>query len=309
MRQLKNPTRLIDRLTQRLQNDVLGGISASRILDRRPAVPGVFVPLSEVMNPQRYQDDEWAALHTDLERYSVDKHVFATTEGHVYRKGWEWTHCLYGLGKLGALSSDARALGVGAGREPIIFWLGERIGEVVATDLYGNATWTQSHGIEAPAEILADAAPFCACAVDLSRVKFQIANGTALPYEDEVFDFCWSLSSIEHFGGHEAAAKAVREMARVTRRGGIVCIATEYLLLDEYAHPEFFTRAEIERFIIGASEDLHLVNGMSWNLPPPEYLIDQICVDGEGVHRRRRHVVLNDGHVQWTSLMVFLHKQ
>jgi SAM-dependent methyltransferase len=299
---------------KRLGYDICDASSDSRSADgtlatRRMSGPLPEVPLSEVITPRRYNDPEWAALHADLERYSVDKHVFSTSEGHIYRKGWEWTQCLYGLRKLGALSSDARALGVGAGREPVIFWLADHIREIVATDLYGNETWTRSDGVEAPAEILADATPYCACTVDLSRIKFQSADGTALPYADESFDFCWSLSSIEHFGGHEAAAQAVREMARVTKSGGIVCIATEYLLLEEYSHPEFFNRDEINRFIIGASEDLSLVNGMSWDLPPTEYLIDQICFNGEGVHRCRRHVVLNDGYVQWTSLMVFLRKK
>jgi SAM-dependent methyltransferase len=308
MHQLEDPIRFISRLTQRLRNSVLGGIPASHIPVPRPAVSRVSAPLSEVMNPLRYHDPEWFALHAELEGYSIDKHVFATPDGHIYRKGWEWTHCLYGLQKLGAITPRARALGVGAGHEPVIFWLGERVDEVIATDLYGNEAWTKSRGREASAAILDGAAAFCARQVDLSRVKFQIADGTALSYENDTFDFCWSLSSIEHFGGHEAAAAAVREMARVTRRGGIVCIATEYLLLDEQTHPEFFTQDEMRHFIIGASDELRLVDGISWNLPPPEYLIDQICVVGEGVHRRRRHVVLNDGNVQWTSVMVFLRK-
>jgi len=66
--------------------------------------------------------------------------------------------------------------------------------------------------------------------------------------------------------------------------------------------------AEIEEYIIGASPALKLVDGMNWTLPPHEYLIDQICLRSEGIHRRRRHVVLNDGYVQWTSVIVFLIK-
>jgi hypothetical protein len=45
--------------------------------------------------------------------------------------------------------------------------------------------------------------------------------------------------------------------------------------------------------------------------PPFEYLIDSIVFrfDEEGIHRRRRHVVMNDGRVQWISFMVFLRKK
>ena len=100
--------------------------------------------LSEVINPIRYEDPEWDAHHRDLEGYSVDKHVFRHTGGEVYRKGWEWTQCIFGLQKLGMIRSNAKALGVGAGHEPVIFWLADRIGLVTATDLYGNETWSKN---------------------------------------------------------------------------------------------------------------------------------------------------------------------
>jgi hypothetical protein len=47
---------------------------------------------------------------------------------------------------------------------------------------------------------------------------------------------------------------------------------------------------------------------MSWKLPPVEYLIDSVLL-WDGVHRRRRHVVLNNGEIQWTSAIVFLRKR
>ncbi|MFC6487376.1 class I SAM-dependent methyltransferase [Nitratireductor sp. GCM10026969] len=266
------------------------------------------MPLSEVINVARYEDPEWLEFHSALEKFSIDKHVFKHTEGEVYRKGWEWTHCIYGLSMLRAIKPSARALGVGAGREPVIFWLADQIREVVATDLYGNDTWSTNNGAEAPADIVEDAAKYCPRPFSKDRIRFENADGTNLPYEDGSFDLCWSLSSIEHFGGHEASRQAVREMARVTRKGGIVCIATEYLLLPELSHPEFFTKGEIEEYLIGATPDLELVDGMSWDLPPFDYLIDQICIGTESVHRRRRHVVLNDGSHQWTSFMLFFRK-
>lgn len=265
--------------------------------------------LSEVINVGRYDDETWMRLHREVESYSIDKHVFKNTSGEIYRKGWEWTHCVYGLERLGMIHPGHCALGVGAGREPVIFWLADRIKQVLATDLYGNETWATQNGAEAPADILNDARKYCPKPFDDNRVRFQNADGTNLPYNDRTFDFCWSLSSIEHFGGHNQSRKAVQEMARVTRAGGIVCIATEYLLLPEQTHPEFFNKSEIEQYLISASPDLSLVDGMDWTLPPTEYLIDQIYTGGEGVHRRRRHVVLNDGFHQWTSFMLFFRKK
>ena len=266
------------------------------------------MPLSEVINPARYDDAEWMEIHREIESYSPDKHVFKHTSGEVYRKGWEWTQAAYGLRKLGFINDTTKGVGVGAGHEAVIFWLADRCKHVTATDLYGNEEWSSVHGKEADASILSDATKFATKPFDTSRVSFRNADGTNLWFDDNAFDFAWSLSSIEHFGGHDESAQAVREMGRVVKPGGVVCIATEMLLLDEYQHPEYFTRAEIEEYIIGASPALKLVDGMNWTLPPHEYLIDQICLRSEGIHRRRRHVVLNDGYVQWTSVIVFLIK-
>jgi hypothetical protein len=116
------------------------------------------------------------------------------------------------------------------------------------------------------------------------------------------------LSSIEHFGSHSRAGDAVREMARVVRPGGVLAIATEYLLLGDQSHPEYFNRQEIEEHLLHASPLLELIEPVDWSLPPPEYLIDSIVVP-QGVDRTRRHVVLNDGQVQWTSILAFFRRR
>lgn len=268
--------------------------------------------LSEVINIARYEDPTWIKFHEELEAHSIDKHVFKHTGGEIYRKGWEWTHCIYGLSQLGMITPTARALGVGAGREPVIFWLADCIKEVIATDLYGNETWSGqdgNYGNEAPKDILDDASKYSPKPIAKDRIRFENADGTSLQYKDQSFDFCWSLSSIEHFGGHDASRKAIREMARVTKPGGIVCVATEYLLLDDIQHPEYFTKQQIIDYLINATDGLELFDGMSWDLPPLPFLLDQVCTNGEGVHRLRRHVVLNDGFHQWTSFMLFMRKK
>ena len=115
------------------------------------------------------------------------------------------------------------------------------------------------------------------------------------------------MSSIEHFGGHEAAARSMQEMARVTKPGGVVAVATEYLLLEEYSHPEYFTRSEVSGYLINATPNLRLVGDVCWDTLPDEYLIDSIVFPG-GIERHRRHVVLNDGSVQWISILLFFSK-
>ncbi len=268
------------------------------------------MPLSEVLDPTRWSDPAWLAMHHDLATYSVDPQCFHTPgkpANEVVRKGWEWTHCIYGLQKLGAIAPGARALGVGAGREPVIFWLADHVAHVTATDLYGNETWSSNAAAEASADVTLHPERYCPRSIDLAKMSFENADGTALQYADASFDIVWSLSSIEHFGGHDAATKAMREMSRVLKPGGIACVATEFLLLPEASHDEFFNRAKVEACLIGADPALTLVDGMSWNLPAAEFLIDAIKFP-ESTTRLRRHIVLNNGEIQWTSVILFLRK-
>ena len=73
-------------------------------------------------------------------------------------------------------------------------------------------------------------------------------------------------------------------MARVKKPGCIVFVATEYLLPDDIQHPEYFTKQQIIDYLINATDELELFDGMSWELPPLPFLLDQVCTNGEGVH-------------------------
>jgi SAM-dependent methyltransferase len=257
-----------------------------------------------------YTDDRWRHLFQELGTYSREDHIFGNPDPpNVYRKGWEWTQTIYGLERLGMIKPQYCAIGVGAGRECVIFWLGDRLQQVVATDLYGSGQWTATWGREADATVLDDPQAFCPRPIRSGVVEFRVMDGTDLgSYPDETFDISWSLSSIEHFGGHVRSADAVREMARVVRPGGIVVIATEVLLLPDQTHPEYFNRSDFEKHVIDACPRLELIEPVDWTLPPTEYLVDAV-VYPQGVERTRRHVVLNDGQVQWTSLIAFFKKR
>ncbi|HKV40474.1 MAG TPA: class I SAM-dependent methyltransferase [Blastocatellia bacterium] len=261
--------------------------------------------LSELFNPHRYDDPEWRALHEEIATYSVDKHVFLP---NIYRKGWEWTQIAYALTKLHKLQRRRKALGVAVGHEALLFWLADRLEVVVGTDLFGNATWFSDTDPTADPSILLHPEKYCPRPYNTGALHLVPMDGLRLGFKDNTFDIVWSTSSIEHFGGHAATAEAIREQARVLRRGGILAVVTEYLLLDEYSHPEYLTRREIEEFIIGAADDLELIEPIDYKLPPVEYLIDSVIMPS-GRHRTRRAAVLNDGNVQWTSIAVFLRKR
>jgi SAM-dependent methyltransferase len=287
----------------------------SRILQRKRQQPRTLpqyasLPiLNELTNPEKWNNPEWLQVHLDLASYSVDKHCFSPNEDLAYRKGWEWTQAIYGLKLLGAIRPEAKALGVGAGHEPLLFYFADRIAEVIGTDLYGNAQWSARGGKEADVAILEDAAKFCPRAFDRSKLRLMVMDGTDLKFDDNSFDFVWSLSSIEHFGSHKAAQRSVCEMGRVTKPGGFVTVATEFILGPKGKdHPEYFTRSNFDQFVLNASPNLIPIQPMNYTLPPAECLAHPIKVGTDDVHRIRHHIVLDDGNVQWTSAMVFFKK-
>jgi SAM-dependent methyltransferase len=134
-------------------------------------------------------------------------------------------------------------LSVGAGHEAVLYWLANRTRYVVATDMYGGV-W-QSHGArEGDETVLADPRQYAPFPYREDHLVFLKMDGTALAFADGTFDVVYSLSSIEHFGGLEGASRAVAEMARVLKPGGVVTLATEYLL-EGPPHHEAFTPAQV----------------------------------------------------------------
>ena len=89
-----------------------------------------------------------------------------------------------------------------------------------------------------------------------------------LEFEDNSFDIVFSLSSIEHFGGHSGSQKSMEEIARVLKPGGITAIVTE-CILNEKGHPEYFTPLELETFLIKPS-GLELVEPIKFDQPSLE---------------------------------------
>ena len=282
------------------------GLTGASPSGRRPS----RLPLSSFTNVHAWENKRWMELFEDLGTYSHDVHIFGPKEPpNVHRKGWEWVQTVYGLDRLGMIKPGHRAIGIGAGRECVIFWLADRISHVVATDLYGNETWTSTGGHEADPGVLDDPQQFCPRPIRREALEFKVMDGMDLgAYEDATFDIAWSLSSIEHFGSHENSAKAVCEMARVVKPGGVIVIATECLLLPEQTHDEFFSRSDIQQYVIGASSQMELIEEVDWEWPPPEYLLDSIVFPHQA-HRTRRHIVLNDGIVQWTSVLAFFRRK
>ena len=87
---------------------------------------------------------------------------------------------------------------MGAGDERILFWLANHVGEVVATDIYGEGDFA---GREAGGSMLVDPAAHAPFPYREDRLSVLWMDARELAFPDASFDVVYSLSSLEHFGG------------------------------------------------------------------------------------------------------------
>ncbi len=145
-------------------------------------------------------------------------------EQELHRKYWEYALLTLFLEDVGALGEGTKALSVAAGHEEVLFWLANRVGRVVATDIYGRGSFAAR---EADAAMLTDPARFAPYPFRRERLEVLEMDALDLRFEDGSFDVVFSLNSIEHFGGRREIVRAARELARVLRPGGHAFIVTE----------------------------------------------------------------------------------
>lgn len=192
------------------------------------------VPLNKLCGTAEMKNLAWRKALRDLD---LDR-----PKAPFHRKAWEFAHAVYGLRNLERLSPNAVALGIGSGHEHILYFLANKISRVVATDLY-EGDFVDKEGSPIMLHTPEMFAPFH---YRKEHLKVLSMDARKLDFPSDAFDFVFSFSSIEHFGGHREAAMALREMARVLKPGGISVITTELILNRLGTGRDFFRRQEIE---------------------------------------------------------------
>jgi len=211
------------------------------------------------------------------------------------------------------LLGTGRFLGVGAGAEATLFWLTLRARQVVATDLYDEA-W----GDQAPPTMLTNAALHATCPWDPRRLVVEKMDARKLGFEDASFDGVFSASSIEHFGDYDDVRRALAEVRRVLRPGGIATLSTEYLIsgpVVAFPGTLMFDEKELRSVLE--------VDGGRWDFVEPLDLalseatlatavdIDEAIADVKaGREWRAPHIVLSHASgVMWTSVHMVLQRR
>ena len=145
-------------------------------------------------------------------------------EAELRRKFWEYATLTLFLEDVGGLRDDAEVLSVGAGHEEVLFWVANKVGRVVATDIYGEGSFGEA---EADASMLTDPGAFAPYPYPEDRLEAVRMDARALNFPDASFDAVFTLSSIEHFGSPDDIAQSAREIERVLRPGGHAFVVTE----------------------------------------------------------------------------------
>ena len=224
-------------------------------------------------------------------------------QGVGARKAWEWTHGLYGLRQLGFLNEHATALGVGAGTEAVLYYMANNIKQVIATDIYGIGNFVNHEATESMLEHPDTFAPF---PYRKDRLLTQYMDGRKLEYHDNAFDVVFSFSSIEHFGGHAAAAQSMQEIGRVLQPGGAAVIATE-LILNGKPHDEYFLPNEIDEYLVRPS-GLHLFEDIDFTFSRAMQKCPIVDLGAPDWINTNPHIFCHLKGMVWTSLLIFLEK-
>jgi SAM-dependent methyltransferase len=261
-----------------------------------PAVTRVpkDVQLCELANPAKWDNPDWLAILKSLASAPIDK-------AQMHRKAYEMAQTIFGLRRLGTLAETTSILSVGAGHEPILYWLANHAGRVVATDLY-EGEWQDKFAREGDPGVLRDPASFAPFAYRRERLAFLRMDGLHLAFAGGAFDVVYSLSSIEHFGGVDGARRAVAEMARVLKPGGVLALATEWCVRGT-AGGEIFSPGEVRRILDHPSLALvEPIDDRVWDryeTPPVDLRVDRF---------QSPHMLLKHDEAIFTSVFAFLRK-
>lgn len=276
------------------RSHVVRALAMSEEFDRRARAIPCDTQLCELANPAKWDNEEWVGILRSL-GLSDDKVA-------MHRKPYEFAQLIFGGRRLGVLQDTSIVLSVGAGHELVLYWLANHVHRIVAADRY-EGIWRDRQGREGDPEVLRSPDAYAPFPYRQERLAFLQLDGRQLSFGPDTFDWVYSLSSIEHFGGIEGAHATVREMTRVLKPGGVLAFATEYVLKGP-PHEETFQASEVAQLV--HQPDLELVE------PIDEQVYRRYSFEPVDLYAspfQTPHMVVRFGETVFTTVMVFLRKR
>ncbi len=209
-----------------------------------------MISVSKVCNLEDFSDAALREVIRDVFEHEIARFDAGFPEGKEYRKYWEIGMAVLAFERAGVIRPEAELLGVGAGNEATCFYLTRRVKRVFATDLYLAEGWEES----ANASMLTNPRKHWPFRWNPRRLVVQHMNALALQYEDASFDGVFSSSSIEHFGSDAEIGRALDEICRVLKPGGVAAISSEFALSGAgggWPGVRLFGRDDVERLFVG----------------------------------------------------------
>jgi SAM-dependent methyltransferase len=255
----------------------------------------------------------------DITYYNKCQGILARKPGQIHRKDWEWALGIIAMKRFGKLNNNNTAIGIGAGRELILFYLTNYLGHLYATDLYSRKEWENF----APVDFLENPGKYSPFSYDQSALTVLRMDGTRLEFPSNNFDIVFSFSSIEHFGGanHSGALKSLKEMERVLRPGGIAIVATEYIINNKDPPDltnQFYNERTIYSHLIDRLDIMKLVESVDLTISPKT--LDTGIIDAsdavdwdtsrvdDDFKQANPYVVIKLGNMLVTSIMLVFQK-
>lgn len=268
---------------------------------------------------ENYEVREIIPKLQDITYYNKCRGILARKPGQIHRKDWEWTLGIIAMKRFGKLNKNSTAIGIGAGKELILFYLANHLGHLYATDLYSTKEWENF----APADFPENPSKYSPFPYNQSALTALRMDGTRLEFPSDSFDIVFSFSSIEHFGGenYSGALKSLKEMERVLKPGGIAIVATEYIINNKKPPDvtnQFYNEYTIYSHLINKLEVMKLVEPL--DLTISQKTLDKGIIDaGKAVDwdtsrvnddfkQANPYIVIKLGNILVTSVMLIFQK-
>ena len=268
---------------------------------------------------ENYEVREIIPKLQDITYYDKCRGTLARKPGQIHRKDWEWTLGIIAMKRFGKLNKNSTAIGIGAGKELILFYLANHLGHLYATDLYSTKEWENF----APADFPENPSKYSPFPYNQSALTALRMDGTRLEFPSDSFDIVFSFSSIEHFGGenYSGALKSLKEMERVLKPGGIAIVATEYIINNKKPPDvtnQFYNEYTIYSHLINKLEVMKLVEPLDLTISQ-KTLAKGIIDAGKAVDwdtsrvnddfkQANPYIVIKLGNILVTSIMLIFQK-